>query len=171
MDKEQDAEYNQNVFDRQQMQQQIKNLEDDIKSYHDYTDRNRRKYKRYVQSVNVIVSVLYPLTALLIALSFLENLQIWMKILSLLFSAIGTIVPLISRGLAWNEKLQQRMFTYLKLDELMRDMKYEKSFDETSLDRYVKCFKIIVSVDNKMGLNNVAIMEQHSENVMKETGK
>lgn len=165
------VECGQKAYDELQIQQWMNELYNEIKKHYEYTDKNRKKYKTYVQIVNVTVSILYPLIALLVAMSFWENLQMYMNVLSLLLSAIGTMVPLISKGLAWNEKLQQRTIIYLKLDELMRDIRLEKSLDENSFNKYRQCFKEIVIMDNRMGLDNVVIMEQHSNNVLKESGK
>ena len=149
----------------QEFQTRLTKLQTDIKNYFSYTDGKRTKYKHYVQTVNVIVSVLYPLTAFFIALSIFDNLQIIMKVVSLLSSAAGTIAPLVAKGFAWNEKLQQRTTTYIKLDRLTRDLEYEKSLDENSLDRYVQCYKTIVEEDNKMGLENALIMGNHSKSL------
>lgn len=169
MDKIQSAIHRQDLGDMQEFQELLSKVEKDIEFYYEYTNNKRKKYKLYVQCVNVIVSILYPLTALSVALSFLKNLQILMNVFSLLFSAIGTIVLLVSKGLAWNEKLQQRTVTYLKLDELMRDMRYERSLNEDNLNRYVERYKMIISEDNKAGLGNVMIMGKHSKNVTNES--
>ena len=149
----------------QKFQLRLHKLETDLRNYSAYTDGKRTKYKHYVQTVNVIVSVLYPLTTFFIALSIFDQLQEVMKAASLLSSLTGTIAALVAKGSAWNEKLQQRTSTFIKLDKLTRDMEYEKSMDENSLDRYVQRFKTIVDEDNKMGLENALIMGNHSESL------
>lgn len=161
----------QDSSDIQINQELVNKLVADVENYYGYTNAKRIKYKKCVQGVNVIVSVLYPMMTFFVALSFLENLQVIMKVVSLLASAIGAVVPLIAKGLAWNENLRQRTVTYLKLDELMRDMRYEKSLDENSLNRYVERYKEIISEDNKMGLGNAVIIGKHSENIMKKSEK
>lgn len=168
---EQGADYKQDINSMQKLQKRLNKLEKDVRNYYDYTDEKRKKYKHYVQVVNGIVSVLSPLTALFVALSLSDNLQTFMKVAGLLTSTISVIVPLIAKGFAWNEKLQQRTSTYMKLDRLMRDMEYEKSLDENSLDGYVECYKEIVDEDNRMGLNNVLIMKNYLEHVIKESEK
>lgn len=162
---------NQDVGDTWKFQKRLSKLEKDIDNYYKYTDEKRREYKCYVQSVNVIVSVLYPLTALFIALSMVDNLQILMQILGVISSAIGAIIPLIAKGFAWNEKLQQRTNTYMMLDRLMRDMSYDNSLDEERLEKYIEYYKEIIDEDNRRGLANVLIMGTHSENLVKKSEK
>lgn len=155
----------------QDFRKRLSKLEEDIGNYYDYTNEKRKTYRRCVQVVNVIVSVLYPLTTLFVALSLMDNLQVFMKVAGLLTSAMGAIAPLVAKGFAWNEKLQQRTATYMKLDRLIRDMEYDQSLDENSLDRYVKRYNAIVDEDNKMGLANALIMGKHSEGMTKESEK
>lgn len=157
--------------DMQDFRKRLNKLEKDIENYYDYTDKKRKKYRRCVQVVNVIVSVLYPLTTLFVALSLMENLQVFMKVAGLLTSAMGAIAPLVAKGFAWNEKLQQRTATYMKLDRLIRDLEYDQSLDKDSLDRYVERYNTIVDEDNKMGLANALIMGKYSESMTKESEK
>ena len=100
-------------------------LIEEVLVYYEYTDEKRMKYKKYVQIVNVTVSILYPLMTLCVSLSLNDILQMWTKIISLLLSTLGAMIPLVAKGFAWNEKLQQRTITYLKLDELLRYMRYD----------------------------------------------
>lgn len=146
-------------------------LTEEVLVYYEYTNEKRMQYKKYVQSVNVTVSILYPLMTLCVSLSLIDILQMWMEIVSLVLSTLGAIVPLIARGLAWNERLQQRTITYLKLDELLRDMRYEKIKDEDCLYRYIARYKALVSADNEMGRENAMSMGKHSENVTKDSEK
>lgn len=72
-------------------------LEKDIRHYYNYTNGKRVKYRDYTQMANVAVSVLYPMSAFFVALSFKQNLQECMKMASLLSGTIGTIIPLVAR--------------------------------------------------------------------------
>lgn len=152
----------------QDYQKQMNELEGDVRKYYWYTDVKRVKYRNRIRVVNVAMAVLYPLTTLFVALSFQENLQEGMRIASLLSSAIGTIIPMIAKGLAWNENFQQRTATYLKLDELLRDIHYEKSVNEDSMNRYIEYFKRIVCEDDEMGLENAGILGKNQEKMLKE---
>lgn len=153
------------------MQRSMQNrLEKDMEEYYEYTDEKRKRYKRYVQIVNVSIAVLYPLTSLFVALSFFDNVQIFMKVFSLLSSTAGAIVPLVAKGFAWHGKLQQRTVVFMKLDKLRRDMRYEKEMDEAVLDRYVERFREIIDEDNTMGQNNVQVMADYLESVTNEAG-
>jgi len=154
-----DVELNQEEARRKKLEE----LEEEIKSHYNSADQKRMKYKKCVQIVNVAVSVLYPLMTLCVALSFLEELQTGMKVAGLLLSAIGSIIPLVAQGLAWNEKLQQRTTTYLKLDELLRDIRCENFLGEERLEGYVTRYKAIISADNEMGRQNVVIQGKYWE--------
>ncbi len=167
----QDVSTVQDSSDEQMNRSQMDELKADVENYYSYTDKKRIKYRQCIKGVNVSVTVLYIMTTFFIALSFLENLQVIMKVLSLLSGAIGVMLPMIAKGLAWDENLQQRTITYLKLDELMRDMRYEKSWNENSLNGYVERYKAITSEDNKMGLGNAMIMAKYSESIKKESEK
>ena len=159
----------QNNRDRQNDQELLRKLKDDIIEYYDYTYKNQIKYKKCVQRTCVALAIIYPLTSFFVALSFLDKLEVMMKVASLLSGLLGAIISTIASGLAWNEKLQQRTATYLKLDELLRDMKYEKSFDEDSLNRYVEQYKTIVRDDDKMGQENAGTMGSHLKEKIKES--
>lgn len=157
----------QNGTVKQNDQELLRKLEKDVRDYYNYTNNNRIKYKNYVQRTCVVLAIIYPMTSFFVALSFLDKLEVWMKVASLLSGTLGVIISAIASGLAWNERLQQRTATYLKLDELMGDMKYEKSFDEDSLNRYVERYRIITRDDNKMGKENAGAMGSHLKEMMK----
>lgn len=171
----QSADYNQNINDKQDSSDTQEfwdrwyKLEEDIRNYYNYTDEKRKKYKHYIQIVNMIVSVLYTSTTFFIALSFVNEWQVCMKVISLLSSAIGSIASLVAKGFAWNEKLQQRTTTYMELDRLMRDMRYEKSLDENNFDRYMERYKVIRDEDDRMGLENAILVGNYSEKIAKES--
>lgn len=157
--------------DTNKFEKRLSKLNDDIINYYNYTDERRKKYKNYVQIVNVGLSILYPLTTFLLALSFQEYFQVYIKFAALVTSTLGAIVTFVVKGLAWNEKLQQRTNTYLKLDKLKREMKYEKLLNENGLDVYVERYNEIIDVDNEMGGRNVLIMGAQFENIIKNQQK
>lgn len=80
-----------------------------------------------------------------------------MKTVSLIMTSIGTVIPIIVKYFAWGEKLQQRTDTFLKLDELKRDLDYETNLDEEMVNRFVDRYKEIVREDNRMGRNNSSL--------------
>lgn len=152
-------------------EEEYTNLVEDVRTYYKYTNRKRKKYRNCTQIANVMVSILYSLATLFVALSFQSELQDFMKVASLVAGGIGTIIPLIAKGLAWNENLRQRTMTYLALDELMRDMKYERNINKDSVDKYVERYKAIVHKDNEMGLESAGIMGAHLDRMTKEYEK
>ena len=127
----------QNGGNIQDYQMQMNKLEQDARNYYNYSNGKRVKYRNCVRVANVAVSVLYPMSAFFVALSFRENLQ-------------------------------QRTATYLKLDELLRDMRYENYVNKEKFNSYVERYKRIVGEDNVMGQESAVIMGVHLEKMAEE---
>lgn len=155
----------------QEFQWRVSELEADILNYYEYTNTSRIKYKKYVQRICVALAIISPLISFFVALSFQEELQLGAKVMSLLLSAISVMITMVAGSLAWSEKFQQRTVTYLQLDELLQDMKYEKFSDENTWKKYFKRFRRIVSNDNRMGQENAAVTGKHLDNKTKEIAK
>lgn len=152
----------------QEFKRRVSELETDILKYYEYTNTSRIKYKKYVQRTGVALAIISPLISFFVALSFQEKLQLWAKVTSLLLSAISVMITMVAGSLAWSEKFQQRTVTYLQLDELLQDMKYEKFSDENTWKKYFKRFKRIIRSDNKIGQRNADATAKHLESKIKE---
>ncbi len=152
---------------KQEFQRRVRELEEDIFAYYKYTDASRRKYKKCVQRTCVALSVISPLMTFFVALNLLEDLQLWVKVASLLLSTINIAISLTASSLAWSEKFRQRTATYLKLNELLQDMKYENFSEEKIWKEYVLRFKTIVSNDNRMGQKNTDVTGKYLDKMMK----
>lgn len=126
-------------------------LEEDIQKYMAYTDSNRIKYDKQFVSFGIAISCLQPIGTLMIALSLLDEFaafSLGAKIASLVINTICLILIGIVRNLSLGGKVQQRTRTYLRLDELQRDLKYEKDLSEENVEKYIARFKQIVSEDD-----------------------
>lgn len=144
-------------------------LENDINTYGCDSYENRQKYEKWVELFAVGTAVLYPLAALTLAFSYFDKLEPYLKAISLILTTMGAALPAIVKCLGWGEKLQQRTDTYLKLDELKMNLRYEKNIDEEILDKYISDFKEIIRKDNLIGLNNSAIVVKYLDNKSSET--
>ena len=152
-------------------QEDLTALQEDIIQDYNRANTKRKKYKICVNATNIGVCISSLLATLFLALSFIESLQDFMKVISLISTTIGAAFSSISTALAWNEKLQQRTETYLKLDELLTDLKYEKEVNEDTLNTYLKRYKEIYKEDNKKGLENARIAADSLKNIQKESEK
>ena len=59
-----------------------------------------------------------------------------------------TIIIGICQSLALQGKWQQRTVTFLKLDELERDIRYDYEIDEEEMKQYIQRFKQILTNDD-----------------------
>lgn len=146
-------------------------LQEDI--IQDYNNANikRKKYKICVNAANVGASISSLLATLFLALSFIESLQDLMKVISMICTTISAAFLSIPKVLAWNEKLQQRTETYLKLDELLTDLKYEKKVNEDIFNTYLKRYKEIYREDNRKGLESARKAADSLKDMRKEPEK
>lgn len=136
-------------------------LKDEAGSYMMDTDKKRRWYKRWMKVANICLSVLYPLAALMLALGFVENYETETRCLSLIFTAMATSVWGICKGCALEKKWQQRTIIFLKLDELLRDIRYEKKLDVKTVEDFIIRFKNIMKEDNAMCRENTKAVVEH----------
>lgn len=134
-------------------------LKRDIEHYSDYSEINRKKYEKKVEISGLLTIFLYPAATIALSFSYME--VPWMKTVSLIMTSIGTVIPIIVKYFAWGEKLQQRTDTFLKLDELKRDLDYETNLDEEMVNRFVDRYKEIVREDNRMGRNNSSLQTKY----------
>lgn len=129
----------------------IINLKTDLQNYISYSDYYRVKYDKQLEKLGMAISILQPIGALMVALSLLDanwKFEIGAKIASLIINAGCLILTGIIRNLSLEGKVQQRTRTYLRLDELRRDMKYEQNWSTVNVDKYVERFKQIINEDD-----------------------
>lgn len=125
------------------------------------TDKKRRWYKGWMKAANISCAILYPLAALMLALGFMDDYDVETRCLSLIFTALATIVLGICKGCALEKKWQQRTIIFLKLDELLRDIQYEKNMDIKVVEGFITTFKNIMKEDNAMCCENTKTVVEH----------
>ncbi|MBO5474580.1 MAG: hypothetical protein J6A08_12480 [Lachnospiraceae bacterium] len=142
-------------------------LQQEVRKFYSETDQKRIEYKNQIKWFNIALSTLYPLSSFAIAMSFVELLETAAKISGLLFSTVAAILGGIGTSLAIDMKWEQRTVTYLRLDELQRDMEYETNWNKEKTDEYIERFKDIVKADDARCESNT----QHSAYLFQSNSK
>lgn len=141
-----------NRFKDSKTQEKIWNvLQDDIEDYKKMTDKNRKKYKRLVRIYNGVLAVLRTFLAVTIVGSFNDKYPC-MKIAAVTIGILYMGITSIYKGEAISEKWKQRTVTYLRLDELLRQIKYLRYYpqmDETFRKSASEFQKIVIEDDKK----------------------
>lgn len=131
-------------------------------------NKKREKYDMQITRTNLALSFLQPMALFFLALSFNQNLELYMKVLSIIFSTLCMIITGISKSLSLEGKLEQRTATYLRLDELERDLRYETDFNEKNIEKYIERMKKIIIEDNSQCEKNVNSLVVFLESFHKE---
>lgn len=132
----------------------IKLFEEELDQYQRMTDSRRKQYKKQLMWVNIALSVLNALCFLCLSLSFIPDFDLFMRVGSLVFASGGIVVSGVCKGLALDGKWKQRTTTFLRLDELKRDFRFETDFEPDNVDRYIGRLKEIILSDNLMSEEN-----------------
>lgn len=140
-------------------------LKQEVFDFKQNTNSNRVKYKSNLVKLNMSLSILYPLATFSLALSFWESLDPAAKIASLLINTICLILTGIKRSLTLEGKVQQRTITFLRLDELERDLRYDMDMTTDKLEQYIKRFKNIVQEDDALCKENIQTQIQYSQTI------
>lgn len=126
----------------------LKKLENELCRYKEWSNAKREKYERILRRVSIAMVICQGTTVLAIALSFVDKIDIPMKISGIIASAIALIIYRISEIYALRDRTEQRTETYLRLDELERDIYYESDMTEEKLEFYIDRLKKIIRDDN-----------------------
>ena len=126
----------------------LKKLENELCQYKEWSNAKREKYERILRWVSVAMVICQGTTVLAIALSFVDKIDIWMKISGIIASAFALIIYRISEIYVLRDRTEQRTETYLRLDELERDIYYESDMTEEKLEFYIDRLKKIIRDDN-----------------------
>lgn len=143
------------------MKNRIELFQDELTKYISETDRKRKKYKKELERVNFVLSLLNPLYYGCLALSFIPGFDTWLRIFSFLFLTISIIITGICKSFALDGKWKQRTITYLRLDELSRDFRYETDYTNEVIDKYIERFKSIIKDDDSMCEENTQSIISH----------
>lgn len=125
-------------------------------SVNDHNEK-RNKYSRCVEFAGVTTYICNALVSACLALSFINNdiFQTSIKSAGVIIVLFSYSIAGICKGLSWEDKLTQRTSTYLRLDELMREVRYENEINEDKLNQYIVKLKEILKADDLRCENNV----------------
>lgn len=130
----------------------------------EYNER-RKQYKQKIKWCRngLIAANIVPLV--LVALSFIENIQDVMRIIAILAEAVDVLLAKILRVEVYSDKLMQRTTTYLRLCDLKREVKYERIWNASKQETYVKKFREIMLEDTRMSLHNLEVQAKYVEEI------
>lgn len=140
----------------QDADQQLKSiLIADVKKKIKDFDERRKHYKKWMKICNIVLAVNSVIPLICISLSFLDKLDIVMRITAVVASAVAMILTRILKVEVYSSKLLQRTKTCLALRELARQMKYEQDWNKKKIDEYVQIFSKIMKEDTDMSWQNI----------------
>lgn len=123
-------------------------------------NRKREEYEKKLIKQNILLAVLQGIAAFFIALSML-GLNMDELILSDVFKILGIGLTLtaftiyrIFNGLSISGKMRQRTQTYLKLDELNRDIRFTSKWTDADIACFIERYKQIIHEDNLQCVEN-----------------
>ena len=133
----------------------LNRLLDDISGYKNWTNEKRVEYDKKLTRFNIALSIMQPLVAVAMALSFIENIEVAAKVIGILLTGVCMTIYKLCEALGLKGKVEQRTITYLRLDELEREICYESSIDKEKEKRFVEQFKAIIINDNRKCESNI----------------
>lgn len=136
-------------------EKQIYVLQKDISDYKNWTNEKRMEYEGSLKKCNVALSVIQPLIAMSLALSFIGKIEIYVKIMGIVLACVSMIIYRLCESLGLKGKVEQRTLTYLRLDELERDVKYELLINQEKEKEFIERFKDIIYDDDRKCESNV----------------
>lgn len=125
-------------------------LKEDIRNMLKTFDKKRREYKKRIHIYNGILVTMNTIPLASIALSFIDSIEVPMKIIAIISSAVSVLVSNLLKSEVYHMKMIQRTKTYLNLCELKRDIKYEIVWDRETEKRYIEKYKDIMKEDSIM---------------------
>ena len=135
----------------------------DVKKMREDFNKKRKKYKSRISIYNIALIVMNTIPLSCMALSFVESIQIIMKIMAVITSMISIFLSQMLKVEVYDIKLMQRSKTYLNLCDLYREIKYECIWNREKEEEYIKRFKDIMKEDSIMSLQNLEIQSQNVE--------
>lgn len=129
--------------------------------------KKRELYEKSVSRCNLALSLLNPVAAVLIFISFFfDNYEPVMKGAGLFFSVMSVALSYYARNENFGGKLIQRSTTYFALCNLHREMSYALREDER-YEEFAKRFQEVMENDNRMSLSNsVSVVDILQKNYM-----
>lgn len=131
------------------------NLLSEIEQIRKEFDIKRKRYKSRIRWYHLGLIAVNTIPIVLVALSFIDSIQVIMKIMAIIAGAVSVFLTQTMRVEVYNEKLMQRSKTYLKLCDLKREIKYERVWNDKKGDEYVRKYRDIMIADMEMSLHNL----------------
>lgn len=128
-------------------------------------DDRRKSYKRKMRNCNIALAVTGVVPLVCMALSFIPELELAMKVAAILVSATAVFFTRYLKAEAYHMKLFQRTKTCLNLYDLSRQMRYEHQWNEQKVDEYVRKFREIMAEDTGMSLQNLQFQIDNEDNL------
>lgn len=127
----------------------ISQLNYEISVVKGHTNRRRIRYDKYLKLFNISLSLLQAFTVFFTAIIFLEIPEddSCIKIAGLASVVLCLVIVRICKALSIEGKLKQRTATFLRLDELQTDIRFDSDLKK-NIDRYIERYKTIVKEDN-----------------------
>lgn len=135
----------------------------DVKKTSQAFNRKRKEYKNKIRVYNIALIVTNTIPLACMALSFIESIQVIMKIAAVITSTISIFLSQMLRAEVYDIRLMQRSKTYLNLCDLNREMKYECVWNQEKEDEYINKFRNIMKEDTIMSLSNLQIQAKNTE--------
>lgn len=123
-------------------------------------NEKREQYEKRLIKQNKVLAVVQGIAAFFIAVSILEpdmetfHLSDAFRILGIGFTVVSLTLYRIFSGIALSGKERQRTLTYLRLDELQRDIRFTQVFDSDKIEAYVERYRQIIHEDNQHCIDN-----------------
>lgn len=133
----------------------LNKLQGDISIYKSWTNEKRVEYGKRLMIINIAISIMQPLVTVAMALSFIEDIEAAAKITGILLTGACMILYRLCEALGLKGKVEQRTLTYLRLDELEREIQYELFIDKEKERKFVERFKAIVIDDDRKCESNI----------------
>lgn len=123
-------------------------------------NNRREEYEKELIKQNIVLAVIQSIAAFFISLSLLElnmyqlTLNDILKILGIGFTLTAFTIYRIFNSLSLGGKIRQRTRTYMKLDELNRDIRFTRKWTDSDIDRFIERYKQIIREDNSQCVEN-----------------
>ena len=138
-------------------------LADDVlKTLQEFNEK-RKEYKSKIRIYHIALIVANTIPLACMALSFVDAIQMIMKIAAVITSTISIFLSQLLRVEVYDIKLMQRSKTYLSLCGLYREIKYEYMWTREIEERYIKKFSDIMEEDTEMSLHNLEMQTRNAE--------
>lgn len=131
-------------------------------------DKRRKYYKSIMRICHIVLSIVSVVPLVCVSLSFIKDLDIVMRVLAIVVSAMALLMTRILKVEVYNLKLFQRTKTCLGLRDLLRQIKYEDKWNEETVKKYTQDFRKIMEEDMDMSLKNMQLQIENERELFQD---